>query len=72
MSLTNGTGDGSRLVRVGNGLAGEEGSAAIGGLEYDGGLGLAGRLQSGDGSGGRGDVHGGKREVVLLGVAEEL
>lgn len=44
VSITNGTGDGSLLVGVGNGLAGKESGAAIGGLEYNRRLGLAGSL----------------------------
>ncbi len=69
---TNGTGDGGGLVGVGNALAGEESSTAIGSLEYDGGLGVAGSLEGGDDGGRRGDVNGGQGEAGLLGVAEEL
>jgi hypothetical protein len=71
VGTSNGTGNGGLLVGVGDALTGEVGGTAVGHLEDDGRLGIAGSLERGDNGGGRGHVDGRNGKLLLLGVLEK-
>lgn len=68
----NGTSNGRFLVLVAHALAGKVGSSALGHLEDDGRLCIAGCLEGGHDGGGGSDVDGGNGKLLLLCVLEEV